>query len=116
MGEFKMEESSEHQFLKSEFLNILDDFSNLKLYGFTESNRKKFDFSCLLERDFARPLVGQTLWSHQKGIEKDMRTLITDKESEIKVYLAKDGANYQSIFEEIIWDYKQTEFGKDLLK
>lgn len=111
-----MPESAEHQFLKTEFLNVLENFSALKLYGFTESDRRKFDLSCLIDRDFARPLVGQTLWKHKRGIEKDLRTLITDKESEIKVYLAKDSTSYHSIFEEIIGDYKQTEFGKGLFK
>lgn len=109
-------ESAEHQFLKTEFLKVLDHFSSLNLYGFTETSRKKFDFSCTLKRDLARPLVGQTLWSNYNGIEKDMRILISDTESEIKVYLAKDVVKYRSTFEEIINDFRKTEFGKELFK
>lgn len=33
---------SEHLFLLKQFLKILDDFSNTGLYGYTESDRKKF--------------------------------------------------------------------------
>lgn len=43
-----MAESVEHLFLKNQFIEILKDFSNLKLYGFKETERKKFDFACLL--------------------------------------------------------------------
>lgn len=71
-----MAESLEHEFLKNHFNLILQRFSNLKLYGFTETERKRFDLSCLLERDWTRPLVGQVLWRHSSGIDKDLRTLL----------------------------------------
>jgi len=79
-----MPESPEHEFLKTRFNEVLRDFSSLKLYGFTETDRKRFDFSCLLERDWTRPVAGQVLWRHTDGIDKDVRTLLTDTESEIK--------------------------------
>jgi hypothetical protein len=65
-----MAESPEHQFLKSEATKVLEDFSCLHLYGYTETDRKKFDFSCLLERDWSRPLVGQVLWKHSQETAK----------------------------------------------
>jgi hypothetical protein len=67
-------EAPEHQFLSHKFLEVLAEFSQLKLYGYTEADRKKFDFACVLHRDWDRSLVGQTLWKHTEGIDKDIRT------------------------------------------
>lgn len=111
-----MPESAEHLFLKENFLKILNDFSHLDIYGYTETERKKFDLSCLLERDLSRILVGQTLWNHARGIEKDIRTLLLDEESEIKVYLAKNDIKHYVLFDEIINDYKKSDVGKQLFK
>ena len=44
-----MTESVEHSFLKNIATEVLRDFSNSRLYGFTETERKKFDMSCLLK-------------------------------------------------------------------
>lgn len=111
-----MSESPEHAFLTEKFVEILEDFSKLKLYGFQETQRKRFDFSCLLERDWKRPLVGQTLWRHFKGMDKDIRLLITDRESEIKAYVARDTIRYRLLFEEIMNDFRKSGHDKELYK
>lgn len=111
-----MAESVEHLFLKDVATEILSDFSSTKLYGFTETERKKYDMSCLLERDWSRPLVGQVLWKHSDGIEKDIRTLITDKEAEIQLYVASDKVKHHALFEEVISDYRKSLYADQLWK
>lgn len=111
-----MAESVEHSFLKNVATDILSDFSNSRLYGFTETERKKFDMSCMLERDWSRPLVGQVLWKHAEGIEKDIRTLLSDQESEIQLYVASDTVKHHALFEEVVTDYKKTSLADNLWK
>jgi hypothetical protein len=111
-----MAESKEHSWLSHCFLEILETFSRLNLYSFTEAERKKFDFACLLQRDFIRPLVGQTLWKHTEGIDKDIRTLITASDSEIWAYVARDNIRNRNLFYEVIRDFQQTEHNRDLFK
>ncbi len=111
-----MAESAEHGFLKHAVNGVLETFSALKLYTFTETDRKLFDFSSLLERDWKRPVVGQVLWSHGEGVEKDLRTLAHDVDSEIKVYVAKDTIKYRQAFAEIITDYRRSGKYADLFK
>lgn len=111
-----MAESAEHFFLKTTFLEVLKRFSTLELYGYTESDRKMFDFSCLLERDWSRPLVGQVLWSHWEGVEKDIRTLIHDNQSEIKPYVLRDSIKARQIIDEILTSYRSTNYEKDLFR
>jgi len=102
-----MAEGPEHAFLKEKFIEVLYDFSQLKLYGFKETERKKFDFSCTLTRDWSRPLVGQTVWKNTKGMDKDIRLLISDKESEIKAYLARDTIEHRLLLEEVVSDFRK---------
>lgn len=102
-----MPESPEHEYLKFAFNDVLREFSRLDLYGFTETDRRRFDLSSLLERDWTRPLVGQVLWNHSGGIEKDLRTLLTDDESEIKVYVARDRLRHHAIIGDVLDDYRR---------
>ncbi|MEH1910752.1 MAG: hypothetical protein V7L05_14835 [Nostoc sp.] len=111
-----MAESDEHRWLSRSFLEILESFSRLDLYSFTEADRKKFDFACLLQRDFIRPLVGQTLWKHTEGIDKDIRTLIAASDSDIWAYIARDNIRNRALFYEVIRDFQQTEHRRDLYK
>lgn len=111
-----MAESPEHDFLKQQANQVLDDFSNLKLYGFTETDRKKFDFSCLLQRDWRRSLVGQVLWKHEEGLDKDIRSLITDTESEIKLYIARNSIKARQQFEQTLGEYRRSKRFPDLFR
>jgi hypothetical protein len=101
-----MSESAEHDFLKRVILEVLEEFSQLRLYGLTEAARRRFDFSCRLERDWSRLLTGQAAWRHESGIEKDVRTLLTDPESEIKAYVARDTLAHRRVLDETIADYR----------
>jgi hypothetical protein len=101
-----MSESAEHDFLKQVILEVLEEFSRLRLYGLTEAARRRFDFSCRLERDWSRLLTGQAAWRHGSGIEKDVRTLLTDTESEIKAYVARDTLAHRRLLDETVADYR----------
>ncbi|MDN7513814.1 hypothetical protein QZM67_01535 [Burkholderia sp. AU45251] len=103
-----MAESAEHLFLKQTFLTVLKRFSRIDLYGFCETDRKLFDFSCLVERDWERPLVGQVLWGHTDGIEKDVRSLLHDDGAEITPYIVRDSVKTYQALEEIIASYRNS--------
>ena len=71
-----MKATPEHEFIAKCTDEVLSRFSDIRLIGVTESERRMFDYSCVLTRDCSRPLVAQLLWSHQEGIDKDLRTLL----------------------------------------
>lgn len=102
-----MAESPEHQYLSSSFLSILNDFSHSSLYTYRESDRGKFDFSCVLAESWDRLLNGQTLWKHGEGIDKDVRTLLLATDAPIATYIARDTTKHRSIFYEAINDYRR---------
>lgn len=111
-----MSESEEHKFLKSCTIDVINDFSNTKLFGFTETDRKKFDFSFLIDRNWDRPLVGQVLKGNISGIDKDIRTLVNDPESDIKLYIASNVSSHYTKFEEIISDLRRSNIDYELFK
>jgi hypothetical protein len=111
-----MAESPEHQFLSESFLQVLDRFSALDLYGYREAERRRFDFAATIDRDWSRPLAGQTLWSHSRGLDKDIRILLSDQESEIKAFVARDNIRNRSRFAEAVQDFKAAGLGDDLFK
>lgn len=111
-----MAESPEHYFLKSEFLKVLEDFSATKIYGYSESDRKRYDMSCSIKRDWERPLVGQTLWGNESGIDKDVRTLVTTSEADIWAYVVRDSVKNRATLYEIVKDYKNSKYRESLFK
>lgn len=111
-----MAESPEHLFLKSEFLKVLNDFSSTKIYGYTEGNRKKFDMSCSLKRDWERPLVGQTMWGNETGLDKDLRMLVTATDADIWTYVIKDTVKNRASLHEVVQDYKNSKYRESLFK
>src|ERR1700754_2399101 len=106
---------SEHQFISDSLDKIIKEFSNRSLFGITESQRRTFDYSCILLRDFSRPLISQVLWGHTEGIEKDIRTRVHDSFASIKVYVVKDLTRTRSRLEEIINSYRSNEATRKLL-
>lgn len=102
-----MSESPEHNFLKTEFLSVLNRFSALELYGYNETSRRLFDLSCTLKRDWHRPLIGQVLWGHEEGIEKDLRSLLHDDEADIKAYIARSSIKNRQAVDEILSSYRK---------
>lgn len=111
-----MAESPEHQFLSNKFVEVVKDFARIKLYGYTEADRKKFDFACVFYRDWDRPLIGQTLWKHSEGVDKDIRSFLAEAESDIWAYVVRDNIKNRSLFHEVIQDYKKTAYNKNLFK
>src|SRR4051812_43655330 len=104
-----MAEAPEHQFLSSKFIEVLDAFSALELYGCTEADRRRFDFACVLHRDWNRPLVGQTLWKHTAGVDKDIRMMLTDTEADLWCYVLRDTVQHRALLHEVMNDYRRSE-------
>lgn len=111
-----MAESPEHQFIGAAFLQVLSDFSSLELYGYREADRKRFDFAANLTQDWSRPLAGQTLWGHARGMDKDLRMLVTDPESDIKAYVMRDTAPHLAAFSDARRALEQTAARDTLYK
>lgn len=101
-----MAESAEHQFLSECITSTLDELSRSNLYSYSEAERRKFDFACELKRDWSRPLVGQTLWRHTAGIDKDLRTMLLDPEAEICAYVARDTIKARRLLSEAIKEFR----------
>jgi hypothetical protein len=101
-------ESAEHQFLSQCVTGVLDDLSRTNLYAYVEAERRKFDFACELVRDWSRPLVGQTLWNHTAGVDKDLRTMLLDPDAEICAYVARDTVRARRLFSEVMRDFRSS--------
>ncbi|MFC0864993.1 hypothetical protein ACFHYQ_22120 [Sphaerimonospora cavernae] len=101
-----MTESAEHQFLSECVTSVLSQLSHTNLYAYVEAERRKFDFACELLRDWSRPLVGQTLWNHTAGIDKDLRTMMLDQDAEICTYVARDTVKARRLISEVMKDFR----------
>lgn len=99
-------ESAEHQFLSQSVTNVLSQLSRTKLYAYVEAERRKFDFACELLRDWSRPLVGQTLWNHTAGVDKDLRTMLLDPDAQICAYVARDTVKARRLLSEVMKDFR----------
>jgi hypothetical protein len=99
-------ESAEHRFLSESVTDLLSDLSRTRLYAYVEAERRKFDFACELLRDWSRPLVGQTLWNHTAGVDKDLRTMLLDPEAEICAYVARDTVKARRLVSEVMNDFR----------
>jgi hypothetical protein len=105
-------QNPEHQYLSQCVLDVLDDFTATALYGYREAERARFDFACELVRDWERALIGQTLWSHSRGIDKDLRTLIANEDAAIRVYVARDDVLHRRALHEAVHDYRATDLAE----
>lgn len=101
-----MAESPEHQFLSQVAVEYFARAASTHLFTMLESERKRFDFTCTLMRDWTRPIVGQVLWRHVEGADKDLRLLLLDSEAEICVYVAAASTKAQRLVSEIIGSYR----------
>jgi hypothetical protein len=97
--------SPEHEFIVLELDRAIKRFSESALFGVVEAERKKFDYGCRLDRDLSRPLVAQVLWSYPTGVDKDLRTLIHDNESTLKLYLVKHTTKHLMRIDEVVQSY-----------
>ncbi|WLW54709.1 hypothetical protein [Streptomyces sp. YU58] len=101
-----MASSAEHDFLTDTALNIMKDASRSRLFGYTEGQRKRFDFSCDLKRDWSKVIAGQTLWKHGgDGIDKDLRTFLHEDDIHAAVYIASHESKHRSRLAEVTQDY-----------
>lgn len=101
-----MAESEEHKFLSEIAVEFLERAASTGLYTFLENDRKKFDFGCSLQRDWTRPIIGQTLWKHEEGVDKDLRTLLADQDAELCIYIARDTVKARNLWSEGVADFR----------
>lgn len=101
-----MSDGAEHNFISQALDKSLISFSETKLLGMQEAQRRTFDYGCVLLRDFSRPLVSQVLWTHQEGIEKDIRTLVFDGNSSLRLYFVRDTVKNRARIDETLRSYR----------
>ena len=111
-----MPDSPEHKAITEALDQALQTYSETRLLGIREAERRKFDFGCMLLRDTTRPLVSQVLWSHSEGIEKDLRTLVFDAGSSIRMYFVRDQIRNRAKIDEILQAYGMNEMTRPLLR
>src|SRR5579871_4404622 len=105
----------EHQCLAENIDTVLQEISETSLLGILEADRKQFDYGCIIQRDFSRPLISQVLWKNPEGIEKDLRSLIFESTAKIKLYIFKDSVKTRGKINEITQSYKkQPQLAKHL--
>ncbi|MFF0574382.1 hypothetical protein [Streptosporangium saharense] len=109
-----MTESPEHQFLSQSFLEVLNNFSASKLYGYKEAQRRRFDFSCVLAENWDYLLDGQTLWQHTEGIDKDLRTLLLSSDAHILAYTLRDTMKNRRLLHEVTTDFRSGNMAHNL--
>ncbi|MFF3819939.1 hypothetical protein ACFYYD_25670 [Streptomyces bluensis] len=101
-----MANSAEHDFLSDSALRIMESASGSRLFGYTEGQRKLFDFSCDLKRDWSKVVAGQTLWQHGgDGIDKDLRTFLNEEDIHAAVYIARHESKHRARFTEVTQSY-----------
>jgi hypothetical protein len=104
-----MAQSAEHDFLSHAALKIMESASRSQLFGYTEGQRKRFDFSCDLKKDWSKIVAGQILWKHGgDGIDKDLRTLLHEEDIAAAVYIARHESRSRARFAEVTQDYLKT--------
>ncbi|WP_157090985.1 hypothetical protein [Nocardiopsis listeri] len=101
--------SPEHEFLTWAALDAISNASKSQLFKYCEAGRKKFDFACDITRVWSKAISGQTIWKHDRdGIDKDLRTLLSDPDSSANVYVARDSMKTRARLSEVVSDYRNS--------
>lgn len=99
--------SPEHEGVAKAIDQVFQDLNETALIGVFEGERRTFDYSILLHRDLRRPLVAQVLWKHDHGLEKDLRTLLFDEGSTIKLYALRDSTRIRATLDDVLTTYRR---------
>ena len=100
-----MSESDEHRFLSQSVVDVTARFARTRLYSFRESDRRTFDFSCVMRESWDRLVDGQTLW-RSRGADKDLRTLIVGSKAPLKILVARNTMSNHTTVLEAVRDYR----------
>jgi hypothetical protein len=111
-----MADSPEHKFISASLDRALKKYSETRLLGLKEAKRRTFDYGCIILRDASRPLVSQVLWSHEEGIEKDLRTLLFDGGASLKIYFVRDRIRSRAKIDEVLEAYRGNLETRSLLR
>ncbi|MFJ6656103.1 hypothetical protein ACIQNG_07035 [Streptomyces sp. NPDC091377] len=85
----------------------MESASKSGLFTYKEGKRKLFDFSCDLKKDWSKIISGQTLWRHDRdGVDKDLRTLVTEKDIAAAVYIARHSQQNKVRLAEVTESYR----------
>jgi hypothetical protein len=99
--------SPEHRYLAGAVTEILSALADSRLYGYSEAERGRLDFSCILAETWKHLIAGQVLWKHEAFVDRDLRSLLATDEPRLAVYVARHTSKTQAVLREAVADYRK---------